>query len=270
MNSSHPLRWKCSVGHEWLAKPRSIRTGHWCPFCAQNRRLRLEEMRQIARERGGQCLSTNYKNGATPLLWACRLGHLWKARAAQVKSGRRRKGSWCRECYNWRRRFHGRHSLLAMRGLAISRGGVCLSPEYLGSKVKLSWECALGHRWQAAPSYVIQGSWCPVCARNQRLTLRQFQEIAATRGGTCLSETYTNERTALWWRCAEGHEWKADPARIKRGSWCVTCAHAARRSVWTRPPAISGKKPRKAMWARKSRRMDSRNRRSRITMKVTS
>jgi len=71
------------------------------------------------------------------------------------------KGSWCRGCYNLRRRFHGRHSLHAMRDLAISRGGVCLATEYLGSKVKLSWECTLGHRWQAAPSYVIQGQLVP-------------------------------------------------------------------------------------------------------------
>jgi len=259
INSSHPLRWKCAVGHEWLAKPRSIRAGHWCPFCAQNRRLRLEEMRQIARERGGQCLSTNYKNGATPLLWACRFGHVWKARAAQVKSGRRRKGSWCRECYNWRRRFHGRHSLHAMRDLAISRGGVCLSAEYLGSKVKLRWECTLGHRWQAAPSYVIQGTWCPVCARSQRLGLPLFQELAANRGGMCLSGTYVNERTALHWRCADGHEWKASPEKIKRGSWCPACANIRRRSKWMPQRAVRQREFYKAAMPAKARRIQSRD-----------
>ena len=229
------------------------------------RKSTLPEMRRLAKRRGGTCISRRYVNSRTPLSWKCRLGHEWTAIPTNVV-----KASWCWECYNWRRRFHGKHSLHAMRDLAISRRGVCLAAEYLGSKVKLSWECTLGHRWQAAPSYVIQGSWYQVCARNQRLTLRQFQQIAATRGGIRLSETYTNERTALWWRCAEEHEWKAVPARIKRGFWCVTCAHAARRSVWTRPPAISGKEPRKAMWARKSRRMDSRNRRSRMAMKVAS
>jgi hypothetical protein len=37
-----------------------------------------------------------------------------------VKPGSHRKGSWCRECYNWRRRFHGKLSIEAMRDLAIS------------------------------------------------------------------------------------------------------------------------------------------------------
>ena len=119
-----------------------------------------------------------------------------------------------------------------MRDMAIARGGMCLSVEYLGSKFKLTWKCELGHRWQAAPSYIVQGTWCPVCARNQRLSLPLFQELAANRGGRCLSETYVNERTALEWRCADGHEWKALPEKIKRGSWCPTCAIIGRRSEW--------------------------------------
>jgi hypothetical protein len=232
VNSSHPVRWRCAAGHEWLARAHSIRAGNWCAVCAHNQRLRLEEMRQIARERGGRCLSTGYKNASTPLLWVCGQGHHWKACAANVKRGRRRKGSWCRECYNGRRRFHEKLSITAMKDLAIARGGTCLSAEYFGSKVKLTWKCELGHRWRASPSYVVQGTWCPICARNQRLSLTLFQELVANRGGMCLSETYVNERTALQWRCSDGHEWKALPEKIKRGSWCPTCAKIRRRSEW--------------------------------------
>ena len=118
------------------------------------------------------------------------------------------------------------------KDLATSREGTCLSEEYFGSKVKLLWKCEFGHRWHAAPSYVVQGTWCPVCARNQRLTLEQFQELASKKGGACLSVAYKNERTALYWRCACGHEWEAVPAKIKRGSWCPTCASIAKRSDW--------------------------------------
>jgi len=232
VNSSHPVRWSCAAGHKWVARAHSIQAGNWCPICAHNQRLRLEEMCHIATERGGRCLSTRYKNASTPLLWACRHGHHWKACAASVKGGARRKGSWCRECYNGCRRFHGKQSIEAMRALAVTRTGACLSSEYFGSKVKLTWKCEFGHQWQASPSYVAQGSWCPICARNQRLSLGLFQELAANRGGICLSERYVNERTVLRWRCADGHEWEAVPAKIKRGSWCPTCAHIGRRSEW--------------------------------------
>jgi hypothetical protein len=270
MNSSCPLRWKCAIGHEWLARAHSIRAGSWCPVCAHNQRLRLEEMRQIARDRGGRCLSTSYKNGSMPLLWVCKHGHHWKACAANVKAGTRRKGSWCRECYNGRRRFHETLSITAMRDLANTRGGMCLSTEYLGSKFKLTWNCKLGHRWQAAPSYIVQGTWCPICARNQRLSLSLFQELAANRGGVCLSETYVNERAVLQWQCADGHEWKAQPAKIKRGSWCPTCAHIRRRSEWVLPLAANRSEVYKATMPVKAPRVPIQERRLRMAARVAS
>ena len=218
------------------------------------RKSTLPEMRRLAKRRGGTCISRRYVNSRTPLSWKCRLGHEWTAMPTNVV-----KVSWCRGCYNLRRRFHGRHSLHAMRDLAISRGGVCLSAEYLGSKVKLRWECTLGHRWQAAPSYVIQGTWCPVCARSQRLGLPLFQELAANRGGMCLSGTYVNERTALHWRCADGHEWKASPEKIKRGSWCPACANIRRRSKWMPQRAVRQREFYKAAMPAKARRIQSRD-----------
>ncbi len=232
VNSSQLLRWQCAAGHDWLATAHSIRTGNWCPVCAHNQRLRLEEMCQIAGERGGRCLSTSYKNASTPLLWTCRLGHHWKARPANVKAGIRRNGSWCRKCYNGRRRFHARLSISAMRDLAKAREGMCLSTEYLGSKFRLTWKCKHGHRWEATPASIAQGTWCPKCARNQRLTLAFFQKLAANRGGNCLSKSYVNERTHLRWRCSEGHKWEAVPAKVKLGSWCPHCAVFRKRSQW--------------------------------------
>ena len=232
VRSSKPIRWKCSLGHEWQARAKSIRSGHWCPVCAHNQKLKLEQMQEIARERGGRCLSMTYRNGRTPLLWECEHGHRWRASPANIKDGTRRKGTWCLECYNSRRRFYEKHSIQTMRRIALARGGRCLSSDYVNSKSKLIWQCARGHRWQALPASVVQGTWCPVCARNQRLRLSQFQDIAASRGGRCLSRQYINGRTALLWRCADGHRWNAVPAKVKRGSWCPTCASVERRSKW--------------------------------------
>jgi hypothetical protein len=149
-----------------------------------------------------------------------------------LKSGGRRKGTWCGECYNWRRRFRAKHTIEAMRELAAARGGVCLSAAYCGSKAKLIWQCASGHRWQAQPASIVQGTWCSTCARNRRLSLQLFRDLAAGRGGACLSQVYVNERTTLWWRCADEHEWQAAASKVKRGSWCPICAHLRRRSRW--------------------------------------
>jgi hypothetical protein len=228
-NSSSFLLWKCAFGHEWIARTKSIRAGNWCPVCARNRRLRLGDLQRIAADRGGKCLSPSYANGRIPLFWECAFGHRWSAPAGAVKSGSRRKGTWCPQCYNQRRRFRAKQDLKCMQDAAAARGGRCVSTEYVNSKAKLTWRCARGHEWRALSTAIFQGNWCPFCARNQRLGLSQMQHIAAARGGACLSQEYRNERTALWWRCAASHEWRTTPNIVKRGSWCPVCAHASRR-----------------------------------------
>lgn len=56
-----------------------------------------------------------------------------------------------------------------------------------------------------------------------KLTINEMQEIAAARGGLCLSTTYINTDTHLTWQCAAGHQWNAVAASVKRGSWCLIC-----------------------------------------------
>ena len=235
-NSTKLLRWKCALGHEWLARASSVKGGTWCPRCAHNQRLSSKEMHEIAKRRFGRCISANYKNGSSPLIWECSRGHRWSAAPARIKDGLWRKGTWCPKCHNSRRRFLAKRSIESMNNLARDRGGECLSREYLGSKSKLTWRCAGGHQWQALPTSIAQGTWCPVCAGNQRLELAQFQDIAARRGGFCLSQKYRNERSALLWRCALGHEWMAPPNHVKRGTWCSKCIGLNRRRMSTSRP----------------------------------
>ena len=40
----------------------------WCPVCAGNRKLELKDLRKLARERGGKCLSREYMNGCAAYL----------------------------------------------------------------------------------------------------------------------------------------------------------------------------------------------------------
>jgi hypothetical protein len=232
LNAKTPLLWRCKEGHQWTAIPASVRGGKWCALCAHNRRLELHAMQRLAEQRSGMCLSTGYINNSHPLLWECGRGHRWNASAANVKGGTRKRGTWCPECYNLRRRFHERASIESMRDLASSRGGLCLSEEYMNSKSKLLWQCGKGHRWHAVPVAIRRGSWCPVCAGNLKLTLEEFHSLAICRGGKCLSGHYVNKETALRWQCALGHQWHACPGKVKQGAWCPRCANERRRSPW--------------------------------------
>lgn len=61
LNAETKLRWRCAEGHVWSAPPGMIVQGHWCPTCRYRirhslARLRIEDMRLTAAERGGECL----------------------------------------------------------------------------------------------------------------------------------------------------------------------------------------------------------------------
>jgi hypothetical protein len=70
--------------------------GKWCPTCAGNRPLTIEEAKQIAISRGGLCLSTKYVNTGTPLEWQCgKCENTWPSPLASIKGG-----TWCPHCKN--------------------------------------------------------------------------------------------------------------------------------------------------------------------------
>lgn len=74
------LTFRCSAKHQFTATAPSILAGHWCRECATSqrakaRRMPLEEIVEIARSRGGKCVSPEYSSGAMKLEWECAHGH---------------------------------------------------------------------------------------------------------------------------------------------------------------------------------------------------
>lgn len=99
-----------------------------------------------------------------------------------------------------------------------------MSNKYVNVFTKLTWQCKKGHIWSATPHHVRLGTWCPSCAKNVKPTIRQLQELAVRKEGTCLSNTYVNAATKILWECAEGHTWYSIPGGIKKGQWCPKCS----------------------------------------------
>ncbi len=93
INAHAKLKWQCKEGHNWEATSHLIKRGKWCPYCAGNARLTIEEMQKIAENREGKCLSEEYINTLTKLKWQCKEEHIWEARANDIK-----RGSWCPIC----------------------------------------------------------------------------------------------------------------------------------------------------------------------------
>ena len=219
-----PVIWRCQKGHEWKSAFHYIKNkGSWCPVCAGTIKLTIDDMQALAKTKGGECLSTVYRDILGKLTWRCAKGHEWSATANDVKNS----GSWCPVCAGVKK-----HDLKTMMDIARNRGGECLSNEYVNSKTKLQWRCAKGHEWAATPFTIKNGdSWCPYCARKAKLTIEEMRQIAILRGGECLSESYVNGSTKLQWRCRSGHEWLAAPDNVKNGeSWCPICAQRTKSS----------------------------------------
>ena len=90
------MKWKCKYGHIWEVSFRNILyRDTWCPHCANNNKYSLDYCKNIARERGGECLSTEYINSLTNMRWRCKEGHEWDVPLANIKN----RKSWCPKCF---------------------------------------------------------------------------------------------------------------------------------------------------------------------------
>lgn len=94
------LEWLCAKADIFLASWKNVKVhGSWCDVCAVERRsnarrLGLGEAIKAAKSRGWRCLSTEYVNGHSPLMWKCAYKHSFPATLSNVKN----KGSRCPEC----------------------------------------------------------------------------------------------------------------------------------------------------------------------------
>lgn len=88
------MKWQCSRGHQWETTPASIlHGGTWCRQCAGLGSPDIQAIQQLAQQRGGRCLSTEYRNSRTKLEWECEEGHIWETSYTVVRAGH-----WCPVC----------------------------------------------------------------------------------------------------------------------------------------------------------------------------
>ena len=77
INTTTHYLWECSEGHQWKARYDDIRgtknrKGTWCPVCSQidpksrNCKYTISFMQQLAKSRGGKCLSKQLKKYLPP------------------------------------------------------------------------------------------------------------------------------------------------------------------------------------------------------------
>ena len=130
-------------------------------------------------------VSKIYRSALLPLRWRCAEGHEWEANLNNIRN----QGTWCRR---------GGLKMLSIdhaHQAAASRGGRCLSKDYVNCRSPLIWQCAEGHEWTATLTNVRNsGSWGPACAGKLPLSIEIAVQVAESRGGVCLSKKYQNNK----------------------------------------------------------------------------
>ena len=224
--------WVCGYGHKWQTEIRNrADRGAGCPYCSDvlvtaGKNDLLTIYPKIGAEAFGWDPSTVFPGTKAQKDWICSLGHKWKA-SVQARTN---LGSDCPVCANQKVLAGFNDFLTFFPDLAKEAHEWDPSTVIAGSKRKVSWKCALGHIWKAAPGVrSAAGTGCPICSNNQLLT--GFNDLATTNpalaseaNGWDPSKVISGSLKKLSWKCPEGHTWFAHISSRKNGNGCPFCS----------------------------------------------
>ena len=235
--------WKCKNNHEWQAKVNNRLHGNGCPYCANKKAL--PRYNDLATNFPAIAQEWNYKrnHGACPeqylpkshkkVWWICKQGHEWEA----IISNRTNHGRGCPYCAG-QRVIGGENDLLTISPELAAEwdyeknGDLTPALVMPGTSRMVWWKCALGHSWKAAVNSRKKHG-CPVCSGRQVISggndLRTLMPKIAREWDYEKNKNLRPEDISaqsnqiVWWRCENGHSWKAKPCERYRGNGCPKC-----------------------------------------------
>lgn len=193
------------------------------------RDLFLEEAKDIARKRGGVCLSSEYINSNLLLEFKCsNIEHPpWKACYSSVVGS----GTWCPKCGNEIVGLKNRINASEVLRLCEEANVIKLDSE-IKEKGTIKYEVKYkkcGHIDFVSVQQLKVKRSCNKCPNpkkgaTQRLDLELFRKYAIDKGGKLLSLYYVNSKKKLLFKCKKGHIWPAYVNNIRsKNSWCPAC-----------------------------------------------
>ena len=232
--------WKCLNNHIWNATLKSVAgNGTWCKLCSHlnrkkiNSKFDIEDLKKIAKENGGECLSEKYLTIQDKYLWICKNNHVWEAQFSSVKYG-----SWCKICYYENKSNNGFRKL---KEECIKRNQKLITKEYLGYRIPHKIKCEKGHIWKALPNNFINNKTeCSVCIsvrmkKPKKYNINFIKNIAYQYGGICLSSKYLGYGNKHRMICKNKHTFeKTINEIISQGSWCPHCNPKSNMEEYTR------------------------------------
>jgi DNA-directed RNA polymerase subunit RPC12/RpoP len=164
----------------------------------------------------------------------CGCGHPWKAAISN-----RSNGNNCPVCTN-KVVIVGKNDLgtlrpdIAHQWDKVNNGALTPEQVTVGSSRKVWWICKRGHNFEATIVARTHGSRCPYCVGKRPIVgetdfatvhpelLDEWDYGRNKKYGP--QDITAASHKELWWRCAEGHRWKAPAYHRHAGSKCPVCA----------------------------------------------
>jgi hypothetical protein len=242
--SNKKVWWKCRKGHEWQAVVSSRSGGNGCPYCSG--RMAIEGETDLATLDPKLSEEWNYErnrklrphqvtvSSERKIWWKCKKGHEWQATVNNRSNGNR-----CPYCVG-KIAIEGETDMATLAPKLMEEWNYEKNVGLLPRKITVSsgrkvwWRCKNGHEWQATVAHRSRGRGCPFCARKisiegetdlATLVPKLIEEWNYEKNGELLPQHVTVfSHKKVWWKCKEGHEWKAIVGNRSRGNGCPYCA----------------------------------------------
>lgn len=167
--------------------------------------------------------------------WKCSLGHSWETKIANRT--RDNKPAGCLVCSN-QQVLSGFNDLASRFPEVVElwnfakNGTVKPNMIMAGSQKKYWWIGVCGHEWQASPDNVTRGRRCPYCGGKK--VLKGFNDFASCfptyldqwdydKNDKTPDKVFKSTSTLLYWKCADGHEWRRKPVDQVKIRRCPIC-----------------------------------------------
>lgn len=228
---SHKLIWwQCDRGHTWRATVKSRVEGNGCPVCGNRvvisgvndlETTAPELAKQWHPEKNGALTPSQVSGGSQrKVWWRCERGHEWQAKVYSRVSG-----AGCPVCTG-RVIVPGENDLesydpeLARQWCREKNGALTPDRVSIYSNKNVWWQCELGHQWQSRiASRTFSNHGCPYCGNRKLLAgfndLKTVEPLVAAQwhpdknGSLEPTMVMAGSAKRVWWKCIDGHEWKA-------------------------------------------------------------
>ena len=245
--SHQKIWWKCARGHEWEALIHPRLKGVGCPYCVRKRPIKgindfatlypkmLKEWDYDENEKNGIKPEEMLTGSQKKVNWICCKGHKYSRSIYDRLNGR---GN-CPYCI--KRIVKEGINDLGTTNPEILKEWDYEKNEISPSKIattynkKVWWKCEKDHSWNALIYPRLKGVGCPYCSNNK--VLKGFNDLTTTNPEILKYWNYERNKRInafvfshgstkiVWWKCANGHEWKSKISDVINGNRCPYCSN---------------------------------------------